>query len=136
MVRGLRKNAFAILDYRLSLLLAGTAAQVSVYILPLWGLLLADGIPRLLCGAIIGANLLALALGARAFQTDLRCLYWFPVTPYIKLYIIWRAVLLTMIQGGIDWRGTFYSLKELKANRVSILRWVKMKKRNDQGTLE
>jgi glycosyltransferase involved in cell wall biosynthesis len=129
MVRGLRKNTFAVLDYRLSLLLAGSAALISVHILPLWGLLLADGIPRLLCGAIIIVNILALALGARAFQTDLRSLPWFPVTPYIKLYIIWRATLLTLIQGGIDWRGTFYSLDELKAHRVSIIPWVKMKKK-------
>jgi len=27
-------------------------------------------------------------------------------------------MLLNLIQGGIYWRGTFYSLKELKANRV------------------
>ncbi|WP_446008791.1 glycosyltransferase [Candidatus Electrothrix sp.] len=128
MVRGLRKNAFALLDYRFSLLLAATAALVSVHILPLWGLLLADGLARLLCGTIVGANLLALALGARAFQTDLRCLPWFPVTPYIKLYIIWHAVLSTLIEGGIDWRGTFYSLDELKAHKVSVLPWVKMEK--------
>ncbi len=129
MVRGLRKNTFAVFDYRLSFLLAGTAALISVHILPLWGLLLVDGIPRLLCGAIIAINVLALALGARAFQTNLRCLPWFPLTPYIKLYIIWRATLLTLLEGGIDWRGTFYSLDELKEHKISVIPWVKMKKK-------
>ena len=28
----------------------------------------------------------------------------------------WKAVLLTLITGGIDWRGTFYPLKDLKEN--------------------
>ena len=132
MVRGLRKNTFAVLDYRLSLLLAGTAALISIHILPLWGLLLADGIPRLLCGSIIAINVLALAPGLRAFQTNLRCLLWFPVTPYIKLYIIWRATLLTLIQDGIDWRGTFYSLDELREHKVSVLPWVKVKIREEE----
>ncbi|CAK8720522.1 Glycosyltransferase, catalytic subunit of cellulose synthase and poly-beta-1,6-N-acetylglucosamine synthase [Candidatus Electrothrix laxa] len=127
MAHGLRKNCFALLDYRLDLLLAGTAALLSVHVLPLWGLLLADGIPRLLCAAIIAVNVLALSLAVRGWQMDLRCLYWFPVTPYIKFYIMWRAVLSTLIKGGIDWRGTFYSLDELKAHKVSILPWVKVK---------
>ena len=135
MVLGLRKNTFALLDYRVSLLLAATAAVISLHILPLWGLLLADGIPRLLCGAIVTANLLALALGVRAFLMDLRCLYWFPVTPYIKLYIIWRSVLFTLIQDGIVWRDTFYPLDELKAHKVSILRWVKMKMKKREEDL-
>jgi hypothetical protein len=34
------------------------------------------------------------------------------------IYILLRTMLLNLIQGGIRWRGTFYSLKELKGNRV------------------
>jgi hypothetical protein len=131
MVRALRKNTFAILDYRLSLLLAGTAILASLHILPLWGLLLADGPAWLLCGAITAVNVLTLTWAVQAFQMDLRCLYWFPVTPYIKLYIIWRATVLTLMQGGIDWRGTFYPLDELKRHKVSVLPWVKMRIRKE-----
>jgi hypothetical protein len=41
-----------------------------------------------------------------------------PVTALMFLFIIWRATLKTIINDGIDWRGTHYSLAELKANRV------------------
>jgi len=129
MVRGLRKNTFALVDYRLDLFLAGIAAFICFQILPLWGLFLADGFSRILCGAITAVNFLAMVLAVRAFEMDFRCLRWFPVTPYIKLYIIWHAVSATLIQGGIDWRGTFYSLEELKRHKVSVLPWVKLKKR-------
>ena len=132
MVRGMRKNSFALFDYRLSLLLAGTAASLCLQILPFWGLLLAHGIPRLLCAAIIAVNVLALSLAARAFQTVLRSLYWFPVTPYIKLFIVWRATVLTLLRDGIDWRGTFYSLDELRAHKISVLPWVRMKIREEE----
>jgi hypothetical protein len=41
-----------------------------------------------------------------------------PATALLFLCIIWRATLKTLINGGIDWRGTHYSLAELKANKV------------------
>lgn len=41
-----------------------------------------------------------------------------PVTALLFQYIIWRATLKTLRTDGIDWRGTHYSLQELKANKV------------------
>jgi len=41
-----------------------------------------------------------------------------PVTALLFQYIIWRATLKTLWNDGIDWRGTHYSLNELKANKV------------------
>ncbi|MGD0059971.1 MAG: glycosyltransferase [Verrucomicrobiia bacterium] len=41
-----------------------------------------------------------------------------PVTALLFQYIIWRATLKTLRNDGIDWRGTHYSLQELKANKV------------------
>ncbi len=33
-------------------------------------------------------------------------------------FILWRATFKALVNGGIDWRGTHYPLKDLKANRV------------------
>jgi hypothetical protein len=41
-----------------------------------------------------------------------------PVTALLFQYIIWRATLKTLWNDGIDWRGTHYPLKELRANKV------------------
>jgi hypothetical protein len=42
----------------------------------------------------------------------------FPVSMLLFIYIQWRAMLLTYIQGGVRWRGTLYPLAELKANKL------------------
>lgn len=123
MLRGLRKNTFAVLDYRLSGLIVATVAIVSVQMLPFWGLLLASGWLRLLYGLTVAAFALALHSVARSLGVHPSCLLWFPLTPYLKLYIIWQGVLTVLIRGGIDWRGTFYPLDTLKRNRVPVSPW-------------
>ena len=42
----------------------------------------------------------------------------FPFTVLLLVYILLRTALLNLSQGGITWRGTFYPLPELKANKV------------------
>jgi hypothetical protein len=42
----------------------------------------------------------------------------YPITTALFVFILLRTMLLNLFQGGIYWRGTFYSLKELKANTV------------------
>jgi len=37
-----------------------------------------------------------------------------PVAVPMLIFAYLRAVLLTYVRGGIRWRGTFYSLKELR----------------------
>lgn len=125
MADGLRKNAFAVLDYQISLFLLFTLTLIVCQILPFWGLLLTEGTVRLLCGLTVAAMFFAQLIAVRAFALPTACLRWFLVVPYLKLWIIWRAVITTLIRGGIDWRGTFYSLKELKRNMVPLMPWKK-----------
>ena len=35
-------------------------------------------------------------------------------TPVVYLYMVFRSTAVTLWQGGIVWRGTFYSLEELR----------------------
>lgn len=42
----------------------------------------------------------------------------YPLMSALFVFILLRTMLLNLWQGGIRWRGTFYSLKELKANRI------------------
>jgi hypothetical protein len=42
----------------------------------------------------------------------------FPFAMMLIVYIQWKATLTTLWSHGITWRGTFYPLKALKANKV------------------
>ncbi|MCI5147747.1 MAG: hypothetical protein D3923_19970, partial [Candidatus Electrothrix sp. AR3] len=126
MTRGLRKNVLAVIDYRLDLLILATLLIISSNILPFWGLLFADGPVQLICGCIVMLTFLFMLITARIFCMPLSSLRWFLLTPYIKLYMFWRASLATLFQGGIDWRGTFYPLDELKRHMVPVWPWKKL----------
>lgn len=128
MVRGLRKNVFAALDYRLSGLAAATLFVLCCQILPLWGLLLTDGWLRLLCALTLAAAAMSMRANAQALGLQPSCLRWFLLTPYLKLYIIWQGVLAVLIRGGVNWRGTFYPLDELRRHMQPVSPWRKFRR--------
>ena len=39
-----------------------------------------------------------------------------PLVALVLLYALFRSLVATLAQGGIRWRGTFYSLAELRSN--------------------
>ena len=125
MIRGLHKNLFSALDYRFERLVLATLLILGCTILPFWGLLFADNATRLICGLIIVVTGFSQSLAARALGVPLSCLRWFLLTPYVKLYMMWQAVFVTLFRGGIEWRGTFYPLDELKQNMVPLWPWHK-----------
>ena len=64
------------------------------------------------------ASLATMAVHARSLGLRLWLALLFPVVVVLFVFILWRTMVLNLIQGGMQWRGTFYSLRELKANRV------------------
>lgn len=117
MVKGLRKNTYAAFEYNFAGVCLFTSIQFVCSIWPFWALLITDGATRLMNVAIVVLQGVLFVLAARFSGISCRAVVWFPVTPYIRMYMTWQAVLATIIQGGIVWRGTFYSLRELKKGR-------------------
>lgn len=118
LVRGLMKNGFAGVDYRLWLVAVATVVQLLVFVVPWVAVWLTGGATQLLFGVAV---LLAFGMYAGAARGQgVSPLYGvlFPVATLAFLYIVWRAALVTLFNGGIDWRGTHYSLDELRANDV------------------
>ncbi|MBS1983784.1 MAG: glycosyltransferase [Bdellovibrionales bacterium] len=121
LVRGLEKNSFAGLNYSVLFLLLGSLSQLLLFIWPLVGLalsphlsascLLLNGLSVLILAVLYGSHLWILGVTLWAIPL-------FPVTVGLFLYILWRASLLTLKRGGIQWRGTFYPLRQLKDNIV------------------
>lgn len=117
-IRGLEKNAFAGCDYRVTLALSGSAFHLVATIWPYLALVLCPGTPQLIYGAVV--LLLTVLQAGNAQINGFR--RWhalgLPLATGLFVWIILRTMVLNLAQGGIRWRGTFYSLTELKSNRV------------------
>jgi cellulose synthase/poly-beta-1,6-N-acetylglucosamine synthase-like glycosyltransferase len=122
LIQGLMKNAFSGVDYRVRVVLVATLMQLAVFVWPFVAIFLTSD---LVAGPTRWLNL--------ASVITLVALCWinaplagvrrwhgigFPLATLLFLYIVWRAMLLTLWNDGIDWRGTHYPLAELKANKV------------------
>jgi glycosyltransferase involved in cell wall biosynthesis len=118
LVAGLMKNGFSGVEYRLSGVIAATVAQLLLFVFPWVAVWLTGGTTRALFGAAVGMELLMYAGAARESRVSPLYGLGFPLASLLFVYILWKAALLTLVRGGIDWRGTRYSLEELRANRV------------------
>ncbi len=114
MARGLRKNAFAVARYRLSLVAAGTALPIVFIFWPLTALLVTSGatwwlnLVVVLTGALVTGSI-ARGSGLPAWTGAV-----YPLAAATLLWIIWSAALRAVLRGSIEWRGTEYPLSRLR----------------------
>ena len=117
-VRGLEKNAFSGTDYRVSLVLGGVLCHSLCSIWPFLAVFVTGGMTRLLYGLTAAILLISVADSSRFHRSNPWYALGYPLTSALFVFILLRTMILNLVQGGIYWRGTFYSLKELKANRI------------------
>jgi len=117
-VHGLRKNGFAGVDYRISLVLLATISQLLLFIWPFVAVLVVPGVARIPYVVAVAVILVLFAGMAREQKVPLWCGLLFPVASVMFIVVVWNATLYALIHRGIEWRGTHYPLDELRANRV------------------
>lgn len=118
LVRGLEKNTFAGAGYSIPLTLAGVGWHLLGGVWPYLAIFLTSGPARAVSLLTVLAITFFFAANAAPHGTPRRYALGFPLTAALFAYILLRSMLLTLAQGGIRWRGTFYALEELKKNRV------------------
>ena len=118
LVRGLEKNMFAGLEYNLALAAASTVVILVACIWPFAGALVTHGWTQLLNAATAATIFAILFCALPRSGLRRRAGLAFPLAALLFLFIKWRAIALTYLRHGIEWRGTRYSLKELRSNRV------------------
>lgn len=117
MVKIMEKNYFAITDYRTWLVLAGVVVALSVLCVPILGLFAgtAAGLAASMApfSMILPAGILARRMGW-SWPGALLMPFMFPVF----IYALLNSTFVTLRQGGIRWRETFYALETLRAGNV------------------
>jgi hypothetical protein len=117
-VEGSIKNALAFDDFSAGRVVERVLAILGVSLLPWLAFLLSAGLTRLLAavGVIVGLTVHAWC----ARRARISWLYGFthPIGACIVCYILLHAMVITLWRGGVVWRDTFYSLRELRKGLV------------------
>jgi len=118
MVGGLMKNLFASVDYRVTVAIGSALLVLLLNVWPFLALVLTGGTVRILNALIVATVLTLFAVAAGYMNIPRACALAWPLASVLFAWMILRSMIVTLWNGGIEWRGTRYSLKELRANRV------------------
>lgn len=119
MLRGLEKNAFAVCQYSMLFVLAGLLFTWMIFL----GFTLMPALSRGWGYAAFSVSALVVYLVAVDAQikslmnVKTISIILFPISFVLLPLIFLRSAVLALKRDGIQWRGTFYSLKDLKANQ-------------------
>ncbi len=111
-VRGLEKNAYAGLHFSLTYALGGSILLLAAGLAPVFGVIAPIGAP-LWAGAAV-AGIACQAYHARMSHLPLWSALLQPLGFIVLAYAILRSTVLAHRRGGIEWRGTSYSLTALR----------------------
>jgi hypothetical protein len=118
LVRGMEKNAFSGMDYRIGFAIVATFSMLAFNVFPFVAVFMAEGWARIIYILVVASLLLIALEVARRGNARLSCCLGFPLGALMFVLIQWRTMCLNLVHGGIRWRGTHYPLAELKANKV------------------
>ena len=118
LVRVMTKNLWAAFRFYIWLAMIGGLWLLAFCVAPAIGLFFAPTrVPAIL-------TLAAVAYGYRLLGRHSGISTWtvlfFPFSALVFVFALLRSMLITLQQGGITWRGTFYSLAELRKNAAPL----------------
>jgi hypothetical protein len=117
-VRGLEKNAFAGMGYSLPKAVVSCMLLLVLMVGPYLGLL--SGQPLVFWTSLLSVIFVTILYAGSTTVSGTRmwlCLL-VPVGALLLCYVLLRASALTVWRGGISWRGTTYTLEELRSNQL------------------
>jgi glycosyltransferase involved in cell wall biosynthesis len=117
-IRGVTKNFFAAFGYNVAFATVAVGAMLLLNVVPFIAVFAGHGWLRLFSAIAVAA---ALCMhGSVDVVNRVSPLYALthPIGAMLFCYMIVRSVAVTLWQGGVTWRGTFYPLKELKRGVV------------------
>lgn len=117
-VRGVTKNFFASAGYNLAIALVAAAAMLLLNVAPFVAVFAGHGWVRIFAG-IAGAIAMGFHVGVDiVMRVSPLYALTHPIGALMFCYMLLRSTAVTLWRGGVVWRGTFYSLEELKRGVV------------------
>ncbi|GAC1619248.1 MAG: hypothetical protein NVS9B13_08370 [Candidatus Acidiferrum sp.] len=118
LIRGVTKNFFAGAGFSVPIVAASLIALFAMNVLPFAGLLFGHGWIQLFSAiAVVIALTFHIGVDLTMRVSPLYCLTQ-PLGALLFCYMLLRSTVVTLRQGGIIWRDTFYPLDELKRGAV------------------
>jgi hypothetical protein len=113
-VRGMTKNLFAAFRYSPPYALLGLVTVLLMYAWPVAGLFLGPWWTRAICGGSVA--LMAILGAATPTARGWRRLHglFMPLGSLVFGWTLLRSAALTLARGGVEWRGTRYSIRDLR----------------------
>jgi glycosyltransferase involved in cell wall biosynthesis len=118
LVQGVTKNFFAALGYSVPFVIAAVVGTLLLNVAPFVGVILGHGWVRILAGiAVVIALGFHVGVDVVARVSPLYALTH-PLGAVLFSYMLLRSTVVTLWRGGVEWRGTFYPLEELRRGVV------------------
>jgi len=117
-IRGVTKNLFAAMHFSLFLALAAALGQISLCVVPWFGVIFGTGWARGFAALSLAALLTIQGGALHAARKSPLYAITQPIGAILFSWMILRSAVVTLWRGGITWRGTFYPLAELKKGAV------------------
>ena len=117
-IRGVTKNFFAAFGYRLWFALLALVGMLAFNVVPFVGLIEGEGWIRVLSAISVAIALFLHAGMDVVLHVSPLYALTHPLGALLFCYMIVRSVVVTLWQGGIVWRDTFYPLEELRRGVV------------------
>ncbi|HKV05957.1 MAG TPA: glycosyltransferase [Candidatus Acidoferrales bacterium] len=117
-IRGTTKNFFAASGFRLWLTSAQALGLLAMFVLPVAALPFARGWPLAFAAISVGLPLVVAVGVDIQLKASPAYALTYPIGALIFAWMLTRSMAVTLWQGGIVWRGTFYPLEELRRGVV------------------
>ena len=118
LMRGLEKNFFAAAGFNLGMVGLQIATLLLFNVAPFFGLAFGSGWIRLLAAVSVLISLSFHLGGDMVMRVPALYCLTLPLGATVFCFILLRSTMLTLKQGGIYWRGTFYKLEDLRRGLV------------------
>jgi glycosyltransferase involved in cell wall biosynthesis len=118
LIRGVTKNFFAALEYKLPFVVVAICTMLLLNVAPFVGVIFGHGWVRILAGVSV-----VIAIGFHVgvdLVMRVSPLYALthPLGAVLFTYMLVRSTVVTLRQGGVTWRGTFYPLEKLRRGMI------------------